>query len=331
MPRGETAEMTDKLALIFPGQGSQYVGMGLDLYGEYREARSVFDEVDRALGFKLSKLCFEGPQEELDDTVNTQVAVLTMSLATLKAMGDVQSVGEVSSVAGHSLGEYSALVAAGKIPLVDAVRLVRERGRLMKEAGERHPGGMAAVLGLAAEPVGEACAQAQVETRTTIQVANHNSPEQIVISGERAGLERAIELVKEKGARRVVTLAVSIASHSSLMESVSRGLREALLSINFSETDIPLVGNVTAKPLLRAEEIRDELIRQVVSPVQWVASVHSMVDQGVRTFVEIGPKDTLSKLMKRIVGDVQSISVGDVSAVEAWRKGTLPGRQPEGE
>ena len=319
-----------KMAFLFPGQGSQYVGMGLDLYRQYSEARSVFDEADKALGFKLSRLCFEGPQDELDDTVNTQVAVLTMSLATLQAMGDVHQWGEISSVAGHSLGEYSALVAAGKVSFVDAVGLVRERGRLMKEAGERSPGGMAAVLGLPAEPVAEACAQAQDETGTAIEVANHNSPEQIVISGEREGLERATELMRQKGARRVVPLAVSIASHCSLMGSVARGLREAVSSIAFQETDIPLVGNVTGGPLVRTEAIREELVKQVISPVQWVPSVRCMVDHGVRTFVEVGPKDILSKLVKRIVSDVQSINVGDASAVEAWRKGMLDRRHSGG-
>jgi [acyl-carrier-protein] S-malonyltransferase len=311
--------MQDKLALVFTGQGSQHVGMGLDLHARYSEARSVFDEADRTLGFELSRLCFEGPEDELNDTINTQPAVLTMSLAALQAMGDVDEVGALSFVAGHSLGEYSALAAAGKISIADAIRLVRERGRLMKEAGEQRPGGMAAVLGLPAETVAEACQQARDDTSATIQIANHNSPRQIVISGEARGLARAVELLKDKGARRVVPLTVSIASHSALMESAAQGLRDVLDGITLKESGIPVIGNVTARPLLHAEEIREELVKQLVSPVRWVSSVRWMIDQGVKTFVEIGPKDTLSKLIKRIDSDVRRVSVSDVTTVEGWR------------
>jgi [acyl-carrier-protein] S-malonyltransferase len=305
--------------------------MGLDLYEQYPEARSVFDDADRTLGFELSRMCFEGPEEELNDTINTQAAVLTMSVATLQAMGDMQQFGEVSSVAGHSLGEYSALVAAGRISFAEAVRLVRERGRLMKEAGERRPGGMAAVLGLDGDPIASACKQAQEETSTVIQVANHNSPLQTVISGEAKGLERAIELIKEKGARRVVRLAVSIASHCDLMESAAEGLREALENVTLREGSIPVIGNVTASFLVHADDIREELVRQVVSPVQWVKTVRGNIDEGVKTFVEIGPKDTLTNLVKRISTDVERISVGDVASVDAWRRRIARERSPRGE
>ena len=323
--------MPDRLALVFPGQGSQYVGMGLDLCAQYSEARSVFDEADTALGFGLSKLCFEGPEEELNDTINTQPALLTVCMATLQTMGNLDEVGVVSSVAGHSLGEYTALVAAGKVSFGDALRLVRERGRLMKEAGEQRPGGMAAVLGLPPESVAEACAVARQETATVVQVANINSPGQIVISGERRGLDRAIELAQHQGARRVVPLAVSIASHSVLMESASAGLREALNGIEFRETDTPVVGNVTGKPLLDSDAIREELTKQVVSPVQWVASVLWMLEHGAKTFVEIGPKDTLSKLIKHINSNVNRVCIGDVSAVRTWRSGAVYQRPLAGE
>jgi len=323
--------MPDKLALVFPGQGSQYVGMGFDLYAQYSEARSVFDEADRTLGFGLSKLCFEGPEDELNDTVNTQAAVLTVSVATLQAMGDVRQWGQVSSVAGHSLGEYTALVATGRMSYADAVRLVRDRGRLMKEAGERRPGGMAAVLGLSEDAVAEACQQARDDTGTIIQIANHNSPGQIVISGERSGLDRAAELLREQGARRIVQLAVSIPSHSALMESAAEGLRGVLSRVVFRDADTPVIGNVTGKPLLQRDEIRDELVKQLVSPVQWVSSVRWMIDQGVKTFVEIGPKDTLSKLIKRIDGSVARISVNSVSAVDAWRSRAVHQRPAGGE
>ncbi|HUS69361.1 MAG TPA: ACP S-malonyltransferase [Anaerolineae bacterium] len=315
--------MPDRLALVFPGQGSQYVGMGLDLCAQYSEARSVFDEADTALGFELSKLCFEGPEEDLNDTINTQPALLTVCVATLRTMGNLDEVGVISSVAGHSLGEYTALVAAGKVSFGDALRLVRERGRLMKEAGEQRPGGMAAVLGLPLESVAEACAVARQETATIVQVANINSPGQIVISGERRGLDRAIELAQHQGARRVVPLAVSIASHSVLMESASAGLREALNGIEFRETDTPVVGNVNGKPLLDSNAIREELTKQVVSPVQWVASVLWMLEHGAKTCVEIGPKDTLSKLIKHINSNVNRVCIGDVSAVRTWRSGAV--------
>jgi [acyl-carrier-protein] S-malonyltransferase len=185
--------VTDGLALVFPGQGSQYVGMGLDLYAQYSEARSAFDEADAALGFGLAKLCFEGPEEELNDTINTQPALLTVCMATLRATGNLDEAGVACSVAGHSLGEYTALVAAGKVSFKDALRLVRERGRLMKEAGGQRPGGMAAILGLPPESVAKACAVARQETDTIVQVANINSPGQIVVSGENRGLERALD------------------------------------------------------------------------------------------------------------------------------------------
>jgi len=315
--------MLDRLGLVFPGQGSQFVGMGLDLCAQYPEARAVFDEADTALGFGLSRLCFEGPEDELDDTINTQPAVLTTSIATLRTMGTLNEAGVVSSVAGHSLGEYSALVAAGRVSFGEALRLVRERGRLMKEAGERRPGGMAAVLGLSPESVAEACAVAREDTGTIVQVANINAPGQVVVSGEKRGLERAIELAQEQGARRVVRLAVSIASHSVLMDSASAGLRGVLDGVEFRETDTPVVGNVTAKPLQDSDAIREELARQMVSPVQWVESVLWMIKHGASTFVEIGPKDTLSKLIKHIDSTVDRVCVGDASAVSEWRSSAV--------
>jgi [acyl-carrier-protein] S-malonyltransferase len=252
-------------------------------------------------------------------------------VAALRAAAHVRELGEVLVVAGHSLGEYSALVAAGALSFPDAVRLVRERGRLMKEAGRRRPGGMAAALGLPPESVTNACRKAQEETGTVVQVANHNSPGQTVISGERRGLERAVQLLKQEGARRIVPLAVSTAAHCSLMDSAAKGLREAVGRIEFREPSVPIVANVTARPLLRAEEIREELVRQLVSPVQWVESVQYMVEQGVKTFMEIGPKDTLNKLIKRISDTVDRTSLGDVSSIEAWRDGAVRPREFAGE
>jgi [acyl-carrier-protein] S-malonyltransferase len=310
--------MPNRLALIFPGQGSQYLGMGRDLYQRYPEARAVFDEADELLGLELSKLCFEGPEEELHDTINTQPAILTTSLATLEALKGRHHVQEIAFAAGHSLGEYSALVASDHISFADAVRLVRERGRLMKTAGENRPGGMVAVLGLEAEVVDEACQLAGEETGTVVQVANYNSPGQIVISGEQKGLEKAMKLVKYKGARRVVRLAVSIASHSPLMESAAQGLRQVMATLVFQETRLPVVANVTAEPLGSPEEVQEELVKQLVSPVEWIDSVRYMLNHGVTTFVEIGPGDVLTQLIKRIDPEVARINVGDVAGVEAW-------------
>jgi [acyl-carrier-protein] S-malonyltransferase len=315
--------MPKRLALVFPGQGAQYVGMGLDLYERYPQVQDTFDEADSVLGIPLSRLCFEGPEQELNDTINTQPAILTMSVAALRAMAHARELGEVLVVAGHSLGEYSALVAAGTLSFSDAVELVRERGRLMKEAARRHPGGMAAILGLSTEAVTEACREAQEDTGTIVQVANHNSPGQTVISGELTGLERAVQLLKREGARRVVPLAISTAAHCPLMDSAAKGLREALDRIEFREARIPIIANVTGRPLIRAEEIREELVRQLVSPVQWVESVRYMIEQGTKTFVEVGPKDTLTKLIKRISDGVDRTSVGDASGVEAWSDGAI--------
>ncbi len=310
--------MPNRSALIFPGQGSQYLGMGRGLYQQHAEARALFDEADELLGLKLSKLCFEGPEEELHDTINTQPAILTMSLATLEALKTWPWAEEIAFSAGHSLGEYSALVASDHISFADGVRLVRERGRLMKKAGEERPGRMVAVLGLEAEVVDEACQQSSAETGTVVQVANYNSPGQIVISGEQEGLEKAIKLLKHKGARRMVRLAVSIASHSPLMQSAAQGLREAMASVVFQESRLPVVANVTAEPLGGPEEVREELVKQLVSPVQWIDSVRYMISHGVTTFVEVGPKDVLTRLIKRIDPEVTLINIGDVTEVAAW-------------
>jgi [acyl-carrier-protein] S-malonyltransferase len=311
--------MPGKVALVFPGQGSQYVGMGKDLY-RYPEARDVFDEADELLGVDLSKLCFEGPEKELNDTLNAQPAILTVSLAALRLLTAQHDVEEAAAfAAGHSLGEYSALVAGGHISFSDAVRLVRERGRLMKDAGRRHPGGMVAVLGLEAEAIDEACRQASEETGGVVQVANYNSPGQIVISGGEGALLRATELVRLRGARRVVRLAVAIASHSRLMQSAAEGMQRALSEVSFSQGRVPVVANVTARVVTSIDEIRQELVTQLVRPVQWAASIRYMVDHSVGTFLEVGPGDVLSKLIKRIEPGAKGVTLGDAEAIGAWR------------
>ena len=297
-----------KIAFLFPGQGSQYVGMGQDLYEAYPEARATFDQANDVLGFALSGLCFNGPEETLKDTINTQPAIFVTSVALLRAL-ESNKLQPPGLVAGHSLGEYSALMAAGAMDFAAGLQLVRERGRLMKEAGERSPGGMAAVLGLETEVVDQDCRQAREETRGILQVANYNSPGQIVISGDFKTRDVAIELAKAAGARRVVPLAVSIASHSPLMECIIEEFRQAVEAVEFRRPAVPVVANVSAAPLESVEALREELVQQLTSPVRWVESIRYMIGQGVTEFVEIGPKDVLKKLMRRIDKSVQAMSV----------------------
>jgi [acyl-carrier-protein] S-malonyltransferase len=308
-----------QIAFLFPGQGSQYVGMGQGLSEAYPEAGATFDQADKVLGFALSDLCFKGPEEALNDTINTQPAIFVISVALLRAL-ESSRLQAPSFVAGHSLGEYSALVAAGAMDFAAGLQLVRERGRLMKEAGERSPGGMAAVLGLEAEVVDQVCRQAREETGGVIQVANYNSPGQIVISGDFRARDVAIELAKAKGAKRVVPLAVSIAAHSPLMECIVDEFRQAVEATEFRMPTLPVVANVSAASLEGVEAIREELVQQLTSPVRWVESVRYMIGQGVTEFVEIGPKDVLKKLMRRIDKSVQATSVGDVTAADSKQK-----------
>jgi [acyl-carrier-protein] S-malonyltransferase len=295
-------------AFLFPGQGSQYAGMGQDLYEAHPEVRSIFDQANDVLGFALSELCFNGPEETLKDTINTQPAIFVTSVALLRAL-ESNKLQPPGFVAGHSLGEYSALMAAGAMDFATGLQLVRERGRLMKEAGERSPGGMAAVLGLETEVVDQVCRQAREETRGILQVANYNSPGQIVISGDFKTRDVAIELAKAAGARRVVPLAVSIASHSPLMECIVDEFRQAVEAVEFRRPAVPVVANVSAAPLESVEAIQEELVQQLTSPVRWVESIRYMIGQGVIEFVEIGPKDVLKKLMRRIDKSVQATSV----------------------
>jgi [acyl-carrier-protein] S-malonyltransferase len=300
-----------RIVWLFPGQGSQVVGMGRDLAEVYPEAKAVFDEADDILGFKLSALCFDGPKETLDDTINAQPALLTASVGVLKVLETHLALPAPAYVAGHSMGEYSALVAAGALTFGDGLRLVRERGRLMKQAGELNPGGMAAVIGAEDALVEEVCAEIG-----SVQVANYNSPGQVVISGAKADVDAAAVVLKARGVRRVIPLAVSIAAHSRLMEVVMVEFGAAVDDTPMRSPNVPVVANITARPLTDVSAIRAELKGQLNSPVRWVASVRFMIDQGVTLFVEIGPKDVLAGLVQRIEGDVEAISVGDVAGVE---------------
>jgi [acyl-carrier-protein] S-malonyltransferase len=291
--------------------------MGKALYEASSAARRVFQQADEILGFKLSTLCFEGPAEELEDTINAQPAILTVSLACLAAMRErLEALGHKWQpprfVAGHSLGEYTALVAAGSLDFGDALRLVRERGRLMKESADRRPGGMAAVMRVERGALDQICERASSETGGIVSVANANSPEQFVISGERAALDRAIELIHEGSVRAtVVPLRISIASHSPLMQHAALRLAEIIDRSPLRDPQVPVVTNIAGQVRTSAEHIRGELAAQMVAPVEWVGSVREMVANGVDTFVEIGPGQVLSRLIRRISGDVKAISLND--------------------
>lgn len=306
-------QLGPNVAFVFPGQGSQFVGMGKDLYDRSAATRLTIDEADEVLGTSLSKLAFEGPIEELNDTYNAQPAILTASVAALRALNERAEAegGPITPIvaAGHSLGQFTALVAAGSLDFAETLTLVRERGRLMAEAGTARPGGMAAVLGLDEADLAEVCAQASSEG--IINVANANCPGQIVISGEVAALERAMELAKDAGARRVARLPVSIASHSPLMEEVSRKLKALTDALTLQDPAFPIVGNVSGKPITTAAGIRAELEHHVERPVNWTGSVLEMVAVGADTFVELGPGTVLAGLIKRIDRGIKTVSLTD--------------------
>ncbi|MFC1923780.1 ACP S-malonyltransferase [Chloroflexota bacterium] len=291
-----------KVAYIFPGQGSQWVGMAKDLYYNSSKVKAIFDEANSVLGFSLSQLCFEGPEEVLRQTVNAQPAILTVSIAYLRYNQQLQET--PAFVAGHSLGEYTALVAAQVLDFTAAVYLARERGYLMQEAGERVHGGMAAIIGLDEALIREICHLSKA------QIANINSPGQIVVSGSSEAIAKAIKLAEKKGARRVVPLQVSGAFHTSLMRSASEGLSKVIQEIDFHEPTIPIIANTTAQPITTADAVKAELLEQLCHCVKWQRSVEYMVDRGVSTFIEIGPGKVLTALVKRINKEVQTLNVG---------------------
>ena len=288
-------------ALVFPGQGSQEVGMGNALFEAFAVARETFDEADELLGFKLSSLCFQGPDEELTATVNAQPALYTAGVAAWRVLL-IQFGGEFrpAFTAGHSLGEFTALTAAGALEFAEGLQLVRRRGELMRDAGEISPGGMLAVLGLDIEQAQALCAEVADETGGVLLVANDNCPGQVVIAGDEAALERAESVAKEKGARRVVRVQISIAAHTPLMEYAASNFREALSDTNIKKPNTPVMANVSASPLTEVEAIRAELDAQLTSSVRWTESVRGMLEAGVSSFLELGSKSVLTGLLRRI-------------------------------
>jgi [acyl-carrier-protein] S-malonyltransferase len=302
-----------KLAFLFPGQGSQYCGMGRDLTEAFAESRQVFDQANAALGFSMSDMCYTASLEELKQTENTQPAILTVSVAAYRAL-EKRGV-TPDFVAGHSLGEYSALVAAGGLDFSAAVKLVRARGRYMQEAVPAGEGAMAAILGLPPAEVLEICKKAA--DHEVVSPANLNSPEQTVISGNAAAVKRAVEIASQSGAKRAVILPVSAPFHCALMAPAQKRLEHDLRAANFTALKIPLITNVDAEAITTGDEAREALIRQVTSPVRWLDSVHEMIESGVTIFVEVGPGKVLSGLMRQIDRSVRSLNVEDAASLQA--------------
>ena len=283
-----------KTAYVFPGQGSQFVGMGLELYQTSRAAKDVFDQVDDILSMPLTDIIFNGPEEDLKKTAHSQPAIMATSLACYKALEELNGAARPTAVAGHSLGEYSSLVVAGVLDLEDGVRLVQERARLMQEAAEMRPGSMAAIIGLDEETVEEVCSE------TGAEMANVNGSDQVVISGDKLCVARAVDMCSLRGAKKAIALAVNGAFHSSLMSPAQEGLASAIDNARFRDPAVPVIANATSIPMTSAAQARAELKTQLCSCVQWKQSVARMIDEGVSSFVEFGPGRVLAGLIKRI-------------------------------
>ena len=314
------------LAFLFPGQGSQSVGMGRKLAAMYPVAQLTFDEADEALGYKLSQVCWEGPEEKLRLTEITQPAILTASVAAWRVLEEKGITPAI--VAGHSLGEYSAHVAAGTLDFADAVRAVRSRGQYMQEAVPVGEGAMAAILGMPLDEVKKACDEAA--QGAVVQPANVNSPEQIVISGSKAAVERAAELAKSQGAKRAVMLSVSAPFHCALMQPAQDRLAADLKALSFHTLGHPLVTNVDAAVITDPEQARDALIRQVTGAVEWARSMQAVIERGIQTFVEVGPGKVLCGLMRQIDRSRTCLNVEDEASLQKAQNALLPHKsEPE--
>jgi len=330
--------MTVQVAFLFPGQGSQATGMGADVYQTSTAAREVFETVDEALGISLSKICFEGPEDTLRETINAQPAIVTVSLALLAAFQEALSPHSStwssplvpSYTAGHSVGEYAALVVSGALDLKSAALLVRERGRLMHHEGTVCPGGMAAIIAMDAEPLQEVCQEAENQASQStdetnradhpgqgrVIIANFNAPGQIVISGEQKALNLAMKLAKARRAKRDIPLPVSGAFHSPVMQPAVSGLAKAIATTPVQDTRIPVISNIHATPLTETQMIREELAQQIASPVQWTRSIEYLASVGVTIFIEIGPGQALTGMVKRIVKGVTTINISSAADIK---------------
>jgi [acyl-carrier-protein] S-malonyltransferase len=312
-------ERAGPLLYMFPGQGSQHVGMAKELVEVYPDARAVFREADDVLGVAISKVCFEGPEDLLTDTINAQPALFASSMAALCAIqAELGHLPRPTLFAGHSMGEYTAVAAAGCIDFADGLRLVRERGRLMKEAGAKQPGRMAAVIGLSEEVVAQVCAEVSDASGGVAQIANDNCPGQIVISGDEASVAAAMSGLEKAGARRVVPLAVSIAAHSPLMAPAASQLEATIETMEVRDPLAPLIGNTSGRPLDNADAICQELNAQLTGSVKWTASMKNAIDAGVETAAEIGPGSVLNGLMKRIHRKTKRVNVADAAEVRKF-------------
>jgi [acyl-carrier-protein] S-malonyltransferase len=307
--------MQHNTAFIFPGQGSQFAGMGKDVAEKYPIARRVFDDIDAALGYSISKLCFEGPDDQLKLTENTQPAILAVSSA-IHAVLEERGATRRDLVAGHSLGEYSAIVSVGGLTPAEAAKIVHMRGKFMQDAVPVGAGAMAALIGPSVEDAKAICddaAQGEV-----VSVANINAPGQIVIAGTKAAVDRAIDIAKKRGVRRALPLPVSAPFHCELMKPAEERLKPILDDAPFKDLWFSLVSNVDASPIGTAHAVRNALVRQVASPVRWVESVQKMIEMGVRRFVEVGPGSVLTGLVKRIDSSVEVMNVSDAASIEAF-------------
>ena len=313
----QTKTQGPKVAYLFPGQGAQAVGMGKELYDNSPAAREVFDQVDESLGRSLTKILFEGPEDDLRQTINAQPGIMAVSLACVKAMEENLDLDEMPQpvvMAGHSLGEYTALAVSGVLDIADTARLVQMRGQLMQDACDQNPGTMAAILGL------DQMSLEEVARETGVWVSNINTAEQIVISGDRMGIARAMDLAQARGAKKVIALKVGGAFHSGLMEPARAGLVEAIESMNFKDPIVPIVANCTGTPLDTADSIKEELVAQVSGCVQWKQSVDYMMGSGVDSFLEIGPGRALSGMVKRINRTAEIANVADLESIMKLRR-----------